>query len=145
VYQTESGKYTCGPSVSPENSFLYNGNARQISSGCTYEILMIRELFFIYKKALDILKMPKKEQDIKISEIYENLLPYRVLENGCIAECRSTASAYQPFTWPVSVCADHSGRDTGFMRSGRKDLAKKADTVRKLGGYRMGAIHADVV
>ena len=86
VYQTESGKYTCGPSVSPENSFLYNGNARQISSGCTYEILMIRELFFIYKKALDILKMPKKEQDIKISEIYENLLPYRVLENGCIAE-----------------------------------------------------------
>lgn len=30
--------------------------------------------------------MPKKEQDIKISEIYENLLPYRVLENGCIAE-----------------------------------------------------------
>ena len=86
VYQTESGEYTCGPSISPENSFLYNGNARQISSGCTYEILMIRELFFIYKKASDILKMPKKEQDIKISEIYENLLPYRVLENGCIAE-----------------------------------------------------------
>ena len=47
---------------------------------------MIRELFFIYKKASDILEMPKKEKDIKISEIYENLLPYRVLENGCIAE-----------------------------------------------------------
>ncbi|WP_371745202.1 glycosyl hydrolase family 95 catalytic domain-containing protein, partial [Thomasclavelia ramosa] len=22
VYQTESGEYTCGPSISPENSFL---------------------------------------------------------------------------------------------------------------------------
>lgn len=86
VYQKDSGEYTCGPSISPENSFLYNGNARQISSGCTYEILMIRELFSIYKKASNILGIPKKEMYAKNEKICEKLLPYRVMENGCIAE-----------------------------------------------------------
>lgn len=86
VYQTETGAYTCGPAVSPENSFLYKGNARQISSGCTYEILMIRELFSIYKKASDALGMSKRERYARITEISEKLLPYRILENGCIAE-----------------------------------------------------------
>lgn len=86
VYQTESGAYTCGPSISPENSFLYKGESRQISSGCTYEILMIRELFDIYMKAAEVLDMTGTEMFGKVKEIYERLLPYRILENGCIAE-----------------------------------------------------------
>lgn len=77
--------YTCGPSISPENSFLYEGKTYQISSGCTYEILMIRELFSIYLEAVQTLG---EEDDFyrKIEEIRDHLLPYRVLENGCIAE-----------------------------------------------------------
>lgn len=86
VYKTESGAYTCGPSISPENSFLYKGEPRQISSGCTYEILMIRELFDIYMKAADELYVADTDLYAKIKQIYEELLPYRILENGCIAE-----------------------------------------------------------
>lgn len=86
VYQTENGTYTCGPSISPENSFFYKGKPRQISSGCTYEILMIRELFDIYMKAAEALQRTDLELYGKVSEIYEKLLPYRILENGCIAE-----------------------------------------------------------
>lgn len=86
VYKTEWGAYTCGPSISPENSFLYKGEARQISSGCTYEILMIRELFDIYMKASDALGCPQKVEYKTIQEMREHLLPYRILENGCLAE-----------------------------------------------------------
>lgn len=86
VYKAESGLYTCGPSISPENSFLYKGEQRQISSGCTYEILMIRELFDIYMKAADILELRQGEEYCEVKEIHGRLLPYRILKNGCIAE-----------------------------------------------------------
>ncbi len=86
VYETDNGEYTCGPSISPENSFLYQGKNCQISSGCTYEILMIRELFQIYLKASDILEKKKDRRYKKIQELCKKLLPYRILKDGCIAE-----------------------------------------------------------
>lgn len=78
--------YTCGPSISPENSFLYMGKPYQISSGCTYEILMIRELFSIYLEAVREQGGKTDQLYKEVQEITEQLLPYRVLENGCIAE-----------------------------------------------------------
>lgn len=86
VYKNAKGQFICGPSISPENSFLYEGIPLQISSGCTYEILMIRELFTIYMRAYEILKADDRKRYEHIKEITANLLPYRILENGCIAE-----------------------------------------------------------
>ena len=40
----------------------------------TYEILMIRELFSIYKKASDALGMSKRERYARITEISEKLV-----------------------------------------------------------------------
>jgi alpha-L-fucosidase 2 len=80
-----TGYYSSGPSISPENSFLSNGRPYQISTGCTYEILMIRELFMVYQEACKVLK---KEEDHyrEISSMTDRLIPYRITETGTIAE-----------------------------------------------------------
>lgn len=86
VFETEDGSYSCGPSISPENSFLWNGNIYRISNGCTYEITMIRELFDIYGKMTDRLGLPEDEFGRRIREKKKRLLPYRVREDGTLAE-----------------------------------------------------------
>ena len=44
VFEGEDGRYLSGPSISPENAYIKEGEKRFFSNGCTYEILMIREL-----------------------------------------------------------------------------------------------------
>ena len=99
VYE-EDGVLVSGPSISPENSFIKDGEKYQISSGPTYEILMIRELFQIFQKACEALYGKQdaensrkwNETDLelyeKTGEMLEHLLPYRVLADGTIAEYR---------------------------------------------------------
>jgi alpha-L-fucosidase 2 len=134
----ENGYLTCGPSISPENSFTENSHTEtshteisstensntentvkyQLSNGCTYEILMIRELFSIYCSACETLCGAGKEDrqddgktasphevssDVcaagrmsltdadkalydRVKAQKERLLPYRILEDGTIAE-----------------------------------------------------------
>lgn len=89
VFETESGKYSCGPSVSPENSFLWKGKTYQISNGCTYEILMIRELFDIYMQMVKLLELPEDALYYRVKEKSKKLLPYRILQDGTIAEYAS--------------------------------------------------------
>lgn len=85
VFLDEDGFYTSGPSVSPENSFCKDGEIFYLSCGCTYEILMIRELFTQYLQMVDILKETGPLSD-KVTQILPKLLPYRILEDGTIAE-----------------------------------------------------------
>lgn len=85
VFEEESGVYGCGPSISPENSFLYKGKSYQISNSCTYEILMIRELFEIYEKAAAVLGIDNEKVE-QIKKLQKGLRPYRILENGALAE-----------------------------------------------------------
>lgn len=80
------GYYTCGPSISPENSFLYKGENCQISNGCTYELIMIRELFCVYLAACKILNCEKEELYRKTEEKLKFLLPYSIKEDGTLAE-----------------------------------------------------------
>lgn len=80
-----TGYYTCGPSISPENSFLYKEKAYQISNGCTYEILMIRELFLVYQESCNLIGI-KEELYSRICEKLPQLLPYRITSRGTIAE-----------------------------------------------------------
>lgn len=82
----QSGMLTSGPSISPENGFLYKERQWWISNGCTYEILMIRELFQIYLEAVRIFKISAENQIPGIQEQLERLLPYRILEDGTLAE-----------------------------------------------------------
>lgn len=81
----ESGYLTCGPSISPENSFVVDGKTYQISNGCTVEILMIRELFDIYQKACRVLRRKNKRMK-DTADKAARLLPYRITGNGQIAE-----------------------------------------------------------
>ncbi len=85
VFETGDG-ISCGPSVSPENSFEENGNFYQISNGCTYELTLIRELFHIYLMAAK--KLGKEESDmvLEIKDKWKRLLPYRITKEGTIAE-----------------------------------------------------------
>lgn len=84
--EDSSDYYTCGPSISPENSFLYQEKPYQISNGCTYELLMIRELFSIYLAACDIIKDYDIELQQEVHEKLMHLLPYRITKDGTIAE-----------------------------------------------------------
>jgi alpha-L-fucosidase 2 len=86
VFKDEEGEYSCGPSISPENSFSIDGKLFQISSGCTYEILMIRELFTVYMEMLNILQRPLQPIGQKVITILANLKKYRICEDGTIAE-----------------------------------------------------------
>lgn len=87
IFEDGNGYLTCGPSISPENTFTVSGSEKgcQISNGCTYEILMIRELFEIFLKASEILKKNTKLAE-KVRKDVKRLLPYRITEDGRIAE-----------------------------------------------------------
>ncbi|MDD3219656.1 MAG: glycoside hydrolase N-terminal domain-containing protein [Lachnospiraceae bacterium] len=101
LYEGKNGYLQGGPSISPENSFRDNESVYQVSNGCTYEILMIRELFDIYIQAYEILNQENslsgekcqaetESADIKLYETIKDmgkkLLPYRILSDGTIAE-----------------------------------------------------------
>ncbi len=86
IYVFPKGEYyTSGPSISPENSFLYGNDTYYFSNGCTYEILMIRELFIQYLEASKELEI-SDDLTRKVEIILPKLLPYRILENGTLAE-----------------------------------------------------------
>lgn len=87
LFEDGNGCLTCGPSISPENTFTVAGSEKgcQISNGCTYEILMIRELFTIFLKASEILKKETKLTK-KVRQDVKRLLPYQITEDGKIAE-----------------------------------------------------------
>ncbi|MFA9377401.1 MAG: glycoside hydrolase N-terminal domain-containing protein [Lachnotalea sp.] len=84
--EKDSNWFTSGPSISPENSFQYKNLTLQISNGCTYEIVMIRELFQIYLMACQILKYEMNPQYEDVSNKLKYLLPYRITKEGTIAE-----------------------------------------------------------
>lgn len=85
VFPDGRGGYTSGPSISPENSFLKDGERYFFSNGCTYEILMIRELFSRYLEIVDILSM-RDGLSRRVEEILPGLPPYRIGTDGTIAE-----------------------------------------------------------
>lgn len=92
VFETKDGLYSCGPSISPENSFLVDNDIYQISNGCTYEILMIRELF---EKLYEIEEKLGEHTKLgfEVYEMADRLLPYTICENKTIAEWNHTYKA----------------------------------------------------
>lgn len=90
VYEDKKGRLSCGPSISPENSFCVENGTYFFSNGCTYEILMIRELFQEYLELCGEMEdaLPDKDQMRmkKIEEYLNRLIPYRITNTGTIAE-----------------------------------------------------------
>lgn len=88
LFEDGMGNLTCGPSISPENAFLAEGKKQYASNGCTYELLMIRELFTEYLELCGRLPSEKREseKEARVKAALERLLPYRILEDGTLAE-----------------------------------------------------------
>lgn len=100
LFEDESGHLTAGPSVSPENAFWKDGQKYFASNGCTYEIVMIRELFSQYLEAYEELRGEAQNAEggerriddddrnlaEKVRKAGDRLLPYRILEDGTLAE-----------------------------------------------------------
>lgn len=90
VYEDKKGRLSCGPSISPENSFYVENGTYFFSNGCTYEILMIRELFQEYLELCvemeDALPDKDRMRMKKIEEYLNRLIPYRITNTGTIAE-----------------------------------------------------------
>ncbi len=86
--EDKDGSYITGPGISPENSFTVDGEIRFLSSGTTFDILMVRELFDIYLETLVYLESPEKDAELtaRVREAQERLKPYRVLADGTLAE-----------------------------------------------------------
>lgn len=78
VFEEEGGLLGSGPSISPENAFVKDGKTYYASNGCTYEILMIRELFTEYLEAWEELAGEEKTGEGKNGYGPEGLPPDRM-------------------------------------------------------------------
>lgn len=86
VFEDKETEYiTCGPSISPENAFLVDGQAYTASIGATYEIVMIREIFNIFIKASEELGYTNDLVD-KVKSTAARLLPFQVGATGELKE-----------------------------------------------------------
>ncbi len=104
LFEKPDNTLTCGPSISPENAFIKDEKVYHISNGCTYEILMIRELCLIFLEAYHTLSsfsetdmhpdalLAKQAQDILL-----RLLPYRVMADHTLAEWDHDYPASDPW------------------------------------------------
>jgi alpha-L-fucosidase 2 len=92
IFENEEGYYVAGPSISPENAFIVEGEKYYASIGGTFEILMIRELF---KDYVEVMKILKKEDEMTtfVKRALPKLLPYKVDEQGRIKEWNHEFSA----------------------------------------------------
>ncbi len=89
VFEGEDGCYLSGPSISPENAYIKEGEKRFFSNGCTYEILMIRELLEEFLELASFLPdLAEKDRALvmQAEKILPRLLPYRILPDGTLAE-----------------------------------------------------------
>lgn len=99
LFEDEKGRLVGGPSISPENSFLSRGKKQYASNGCTYEMLMIRELFLEYKEIGEELReeglcAPSLLKQVK--EALPRLLPYRIRKDAALAEWDHDLEASDP-------------------------------------------------
>lgn len=84
LYENEKGELCSGPDISPENSYLYNGNRYSIDEAPAMTIAVIRELFKYY------LEYGKDNNLLKrVKDINGKIQGYRVNEDGRIAEWSS--------------------------------------------------------
>lgn len=90
----KTGRFTSGPSISPENSFIKDGNEYTSSIGPTYEIVMIRELFNIFIKSSGILNKDDMVRDVKA--VLDGLQGFETDSDGKLKEWAHGYEAKDP-------------------------------------------------
>ncbi|MDO4276376.1 MAG: glycoside hydrolase N-terminal domain-containing protein [Eubacteriales bacterium] len=85
-WDNTTGMYLTGPSISPENSFIGEDNkVHYLEIGCTYEVLLIRELYTVFLKICDILGIEDDRVRL-VAEQREKLPPYPMNADGTLGE-----------------------------------------------------------
>ncbi|MEG9284366.1 glycosyl hydrolase family 95 catalytic domain-containing protein [Aerococcus urinae] len=81
----DNGRWSTGPSLSPENQFIYEGRVHSACNGPSMDIQITYEVFTSYIKACQILNI---ENDLleKIKEKMSDLKPVEISEDGRIKE-----------------------------------------------------------
>ena len=93
LFEVPEEKYLqSGPSVSPENTFVVNGEGFQASLSPAYEIAVIRDVFESYIKASKVPAILKLEDKgykklaVIIEQQLNSLPPYRIAPDGTLSE-----------------------------------------------------------
>lgn len=76
-------EYRMIPSISPENSYILNGNVFHLCEGATMDCEILSDLFTVYLKSLDILGFKDKHN---ISNILKHLPKLKIGSYGQIVE-----------------------------------------------------------
>lgn len=124
--------YLSGPSISPENSFLdEEGKVHFMDIGCTYEILMIRELYIVFLECLEQMKkIDFREDEVRLQ--LEHLLPYRMNKDGSLREWKEERKETDPQHRHTSHLLGlypffqiHPQRTPELAEAAKKTIAKK--------------------
>lgn len=95
-WDEKEGCCLSGPSISPENSFIgEDGQVHYLEIGCTYEVLMIRELFEIFLNCCRILDISDERKE-QVKHQLSNLPPYPVNADGTLGEWREDKRQADP-------------------------------------------------
>ncbi len=89
------GHVACGPSISPENSYLIQGERYYFLLDSTYERLMIYELFQQYIMLCQASGKQGRFQE-KVEKLLKDFNVYKVTKEGCIAEFLDDMEEYDP-------------------------------------------------
>ena len=82
----ESGYWMTGPSYSPENWFLVDGQEYCLDLSTTCDILLVREIFRTVLRCAELLSRPETPGLREIKSCLENLPPYRIGKYGQLQE-----------------------------------------------------------
>jgi alpha-L-fucosidase 2 len=92
VFKRE-GRYSVGPSISPENSYIIDGKRYYFLLDSIYERLMICELFNQYLYLCEEIQMQGKYSE-KVEEILSDFEVYSITEDGRIREFNDEVDEY---------------------------------------------------
>jgi len=127
VEDPATGWLLSGPSNSPENAFLHQGQAYPVCLGPTADRILIHELFTECIEASAILGVDDALR-AHLQAARAKLLPFQVGKHGQLQEWLADYDealphppAYQPSAWDLPLRSDHAGRDAG-ADSGRSRL-----------------------
>lgn len=85
-YDEKSGYYMTGPSYSPENMFRANGKDYFLSLSTTCDVLLIREILTVYRKAAEVVGDGNASRVQRAGEVISQLPPYQVGRHGQLME-----------------------------------------------------------
>jgi len=95
LLEEDDGFLTFGPSTSPENSFLWEGEPVAVSRTNAMTVTIIRELFENCRKAGEILEIQDEFQE-KLEEALGRLEPLRIGEDGRLLEWNEELEEAEP-------------------------------------------------